>query len=61
MAESGFPPIAFAEWLTTGVMVHFEGGKSVFYPAGFLFEHSDAGEIRQFPPDAGPIGSSHDQ
>jgi hypothetical protein len=30
--------IVFAEWLPTGVMVHFEGGVSVFFSAEFLYE-----------------------
>jgi hypothetical protein len=31
-------PIVFSEWLPTGVMVHFEGNISVFFPAQFLYE-----------------------
>jgi hypothetical protein len=30
--------IVFSEWLPTGVMVHFEGGVSVFFSARFLYE-----------------------
>jgi hypothetical protein len=30
--------IVFSEWLPTGVMVHFEGGVSVFFSAQFLYE-----------------------
>jgi hypothetical protein len=29
--------IVFSEWLPTGVMVHFEGGVSVFFSAEFLY------------------------
>ena len=32
------PRIAFSEWLPTGVMVHFQDGDSVFFPAEFLYE-----------------------
>jgi hypothetical protein len=35
-------PIVFSEWLPTGVMVHFEGGVSVFFPAQFLYEQREA-------------------
>ena len=33
------PSVAFSEWLPSGVMIHFEGGESVFFPVQFLFEH----------------------
>jgi hypothetical protein len=38
-------PIVFSEWLPTGVMVHFEGNVSVFFPAQFLYEQ------RMVPPN----------
>lgn len=38
-------PIVFSEWLPTGVMVHFEGNVSVFFPAQFLYEQ------RKVPPN----------
>jgi hypothetical protein len=38
-------PIVFSEWLSTGVMVHFEGNLSVFFPAQFLYEQ------RMVPPN----------
>ena len=30
--------IVFSEWLSTGVIVHFKGGVSVFFPAQFLYD-----------------------
>ena len=33
--------IVFSEWLSTGVMVHFEGGVSVFFPAQYLYDQRD--------------------
>jgi hypothetical protein len=42
MTESGSPPIAFSERLSTGIVVHFENGVSVFFPAAFLYEQRDA-------------------
>ena len=38
MTQPGLSPIVFSEWLPTGVMVHFEGGVSVFFSARFLYE-----------------------
>jgi hypothetical protein len=37
MNQVSMCPIVFSEWFTTGVMVHFEGGLSVFFPASFLY------------------------
>ncbi len=37
----GNSPIVFSEWLSTGIMVHFEGGVSVFFPARFLYEQRE--------------------
>ena len=34
-------PIVFSEWLSSGIMVHFEGGVSVFFPARFLYEQRE--------------------
>ena len=34
-------PIVFSEWFSTGIMVHFEGGVSVFFPAQFLYEQRE--------------------
>ena len=41
MTQPDLSPIVFSEWLPTGVMVHFEGGVSVFFPARFLYEQRD--------------------
>ena len=41
MNQSDASPIVFSEWLSTGVMVHFADGVSVFFPAGFLFRHRE--------------------
>jgi hypothetical protein len=38
MNQINMCPIVFSEWFSTGVMVHFEGGLSVFFPASFLYE-----------------------
>jgi hypothetical protein len=38
MNQPDLSPIVFSEWLPTGVMVHFEGGVSVFFSAEFLYE-----------------------
>lgn len=38
MNQSTLSSIVFSEWLPTGVMVHFEGGVSVFFSAQFLYE-----------------------
>jgi hypothetical protein len=42
MTESDSPPIAFSERLSTGIVVHFENGVSVFFSAAFLYEQRDA-------------------
>ena len=41
MSQISMCPIVFSEWFPTGVMVHFEGGLSVFFPASFLFEQRE--------------------
>jgi hypothetical protein len=41
-------PIVFSEWLPTGIMVHFEGNISVFFPAQFLYEQRDIPPNRVF-------------
>ena len=33
------PLIVFAEWVPSGVMVHFKDNRAVFFPAMFLLEH----------------------
>ena len=38
MNQLSLSPIVFSEWLPSGVMVHFEGGVSVFFSARFLYE-----------------------
>jgi hypothetical protein len=45
MNQISMCPIVFSEWFPTGVMVHFEGGISVFFPAGFLYGQ------RELPPN----------
>lgn len=39
MPGSPTPRIVSSERLTTGIVVHFEGGESVFYPAPFLYQY----------------------
>jgi ribosomal protein S1 len=41
MNQISMCPIVFSEWFPTGVMVHFEGGLSVFFPASFLYEQRE--------------------
>jgi len=41
MNQASLANIVFSEWLSTGVMVHFEGGVSVFFSARFLYEQRD--------------------
>jgi hypothetical protein len=41
MKQNDPSPIVFSEWLPTGIMVHFEGGVSVFFPAEFLYEQRE--------------------
>jgi len=45
MTQTLTPRIAFSEWLPTGIVVHFERGESVLYPAQFLYEQ------RETPPN----------
>lgn len=44
--------IVFSEWLPTGVMVHFEGGVSVFFSAEFLYEQRRVQPNQMFRTDA---------
>jgi hypothetical protein len=44
-------PIVFSEWLPTGIMVHFEEGLSVFFPAQFLYEQREAWPNQVFRKD----------
>ena len=46
MTQSDLSPIVFSEWLSSGIMVHFEGGVSVFFSARFLYEQR---EVRAQP------------
>jgi len=56
MTDTTTPHITFAEWLPTGVVVHFDGGFTVFYPAVFLFENRQSGTttILEPAPDSLP-------
>ncbi len=47
-------PIVFSEWLPTGVMVHFEGGLSVFFPAQFLYEQREVQPNQIFQTEEAP-------
>jgi hypothetical protein len=51
MNQPDLSPIVFSEWLPTGVMVHFEGGVSVFFPARFLYEQRDVQPNQMFRND----------
>ena len=51
MSESDYPRIVFSERLSTGIVVHFENGVSVFFPATFLYEQRDAKSNRIFRVD----------
>lgn len=51
MHQSGLSPIIFSEWLSTGIMVHFEGGVSVFFPAQFLYEQREVQPNQVFRTD----------
>jgi hypothetical protein len=51
MTQPDLSPIVFSEWLPTGVMVHFEGGVSVFFPARFLYEQRDVQPNQMFRTD----------
>ena len=46
--------IVFSEWLPTGVMVHFEGGVSVFFSAEFLYEQRRVQPNQMFRTDEAP-------
>jgi hypothetical protein len=46
--------IVFSEWLPTGVMVHFEGGVSVFFAARFLYEQRRVQPNLMFRTDGAP-------
>ena len=46
--------IVFSEWLSTGIMVHFEGGVSVFFPAQFLYEQREVQPNQIFQIDKEP-------
>jgi hypothetical protein len=57
MKQHDSSPIVFSEWLSTGIMVHFEGGLSVFFTAQFLYEQREVEpnqvfrtDEEQFPP-----------
>jgi hypothetical protein len=54
MEQLGHFPIVFSEWLPTGVMVHFEGGVSVFFPAQFLYEQREVQPNRIFEAEEAP-------
>lgn len=41
MDQAGQSPIVFSEWVPTGIMVHFEGGVSVFFSARFLYDQRE--------------------
>jgi len=51
MNQLGPSPIVFSEWLPTGVMVHFEGGVSVFFSAQFLYEQREVQPNQMFRTD----------
>jgi hypothetical protein len=46
-------PIVFSEWLPTGIMVHFEEGLSVFFPAEFLYAQREVRPNQVFRKDEG--------
>jgi hypothetical protein len=46
--------IVFSEWLSTGIMVHFEGGVSVFFPARFLYEQREVQPNQIFQTEEAP-------
>jgi hypothetical protein len=54
MNQTGLSHIVFSEWLPTGVMVHFEGGVSVFFSAQFLYEQRGTQSNRIFLTDEVP-------
>jgi len=43
-----YPQIVFSERLSTGIMVHFETGAPVFFPAQFLYEQRTAQPVIVF-------------
>ena len=47
--------IVFSEWLPTGVMVHFKGNISVFFPAQFLYEQRDVQPNRIMQTEERPL------
>jgi hypothetical protein len=49
--------IVFSEWLSTGIMVHFKGGVSVFFPAQYLYDQREVQPNQIFQIDKEP-GSS---
>jgi hypothetical protein len=51
MNHLGPSHIVFSEWLPTGVMVHFEGGVSVFFSAQFLYEQRGVQPNQMFRTD----------
>lgn len=50
--------IVFSEWLSSGVMVHFKGGVSVFFPAQYLYNLREVqpNQIFQTDEEPGPRG-----
>jgi hypothetical protein len=49
--------IVFSEWLSTGIVVHFKGGVSVFFPAQYLYDQREVQPNQIFQIDKEP-GSS---
>jgi hypothetical protein len=49
------PRILFSERLSTGIVVHFEEGVSVFFSGQFLYEHRAAESNRIFCEDEDPV------
>jgi hypothetical protein len=54
MDPSVLSPIVFSEWLPTGIMVHFEGGLSVFFSAQFLYDQREVQPNQVFRMDEAP-------
>jgi hypothetical protein len=46
--------IVFSEWLSTGIMVHFKGGVSVFFPAQYLYDQREVPPNQLFQTDKEP-------
>jgi hypothetical protein len=62
MRESGTPTIMFSEWLPSGVMVHFQSGECVFYPAEMLYQQRGAAKGGSLPDgDASKMESAPQQ